>query len=209
MKTFLTILIIFALLVFAIFVLLRRSKNDNELNDNDADYDHCPDSNSNPSNGEEIDNTLVEEEPVQEPIEEPVEEEPAVPEDYEDAGPAIESEEPVVLEGEEEINFQGCKDKEEKDIDIPNKYFFNVHEYTTAKHRSMFCVVCNAVIKGKNYKVIVANSFYPYIGSYTKTLWGTIISKYPHTMSVEEFLKTGSTKFDRVGKLVDGLPYIY
>ena len=92
---------------------------------------------------------------------------------------------------------------------LPNKYFFNVHKYTTAKNRIIYCVVCNAVIKGKNYKVIVANSYYPYIGSYTKNLCAKIVSKYTDTMTVEEFLKTGSTKFDRVGVIIDGLPYIF
>ena len=101
MKTFLTILIIFALLVFAIFVLLRRSKNDNELDDNDADYDHCPGSDNKPC-GIEVDDTPNEEEVVEEPAvpEEPVE--PATDSELDD-GKVVE--EPDALEGEEEISF--------------------------------------------------------------------------------------------------------
>lgn len=138
-------------------------------------------------------------------------EEPEVPEVPEEPEEEVETEVAVPEDTDEaEVNIpEHCKPKEEPIDNLPNKYFFNVHKYTTARHRSMFCVVCNAVIKGNNYKVIVANSFYPYIKSYTKTLWATIVSKYTHTMTVEEFLKTGSTKFDRVGEIVDGLPYIY
>lgn len=198
MKTFLTILIIFALLVFTIFILLRRYKNDNGLDDNDADYDHCPGSDGKPCGIEEDDT----------PIEEEVVEEPAVPEEpTEHAEPVTDSEldddkvveEPDVVEGEEEISFQSCKDKEEKDIDIPNKYFFYIHKYTTARHRLMFCVVCNAVIKGKNYKIILNRSFYPYETSYTQNVLDKLVEKYTPDMTVEEFLKTGSTKFNRVG----------
>lgn len=205
MKTFLTILIIFALLVFAIFVLLRKSKNDNELGDNDVDYEHCPGSDGNPCGIEEPDDT---------PIEEEVVEEPAVPEDSEEehAEPITDSEiddgkvieEPDVVEGEEEeISFQSCKDREEKDINIPNKYFYRLHTYTTARGRSIFCIVCNAVIKDKIYKIIVNRSFYPYIISYTENVVSQIIERYTSDMTVEEFLKTGSTKYDRIGKSVD------
>lgn len=100
-----------------------------------------------------------------------------------------------------------CKPKEEPVDNLPNKYFFNIHTYTTVRHRSIFCVVCNAVIKGNNYKVIVANSYYPYIGSYTKNLRSYIVSRYTSNMTVEEFLKTGSTKFDRVGEIVESFIY--
>lgn len=196
MKTFLTILIIFALLVFAIFVLLRRSKNDNELDDNDADYDHCLGSDNKPCGVEEPDDTLVEEEVVEEPA---VPEEPAEPATDSELDDGKVVEEPDALEGEEEISFKGCKDKEEKDIDMMNKYFFYIHKYTTARNRLMFCVVCSALIKGKNYKIIVSNSFYPYVTSYTQNVLDKLVEKYTPYMTVEEFFKTGSTKFDRVG----------
>ena len=50
---------------------------------------------------------------------------------------------------------------------LPNKYFFNVHKYTSKKGKEMFCVVCSAVINNDNYRIIVKNSYYPYIKSYT------------------------------------------
>lgn len=118
--------------------------------------------------------------------------------------------EKVVEETEEEVYIpEHCRIPKEPDEVLPNKYFFNIHKYTTAKNRIIYCVVCNAVINGKNYKVIVVNSYYPYIGSYTKNLCAKIVSKYTDTMTVEEFLKTGSTKFDRVGVIIDSLPYIF
>ena len=137
---------------------------------------------------------------VPEVPEEPEEVEIAVPEDTDEPEPEFEQ--------EPEVNIpEHCKPKEEPVDNLPNKYFFNIHKYTTVRHRSIFCVVCNAVIKGNNYKVIVANSFYPYIGSYTKTLRSYIVSKYTSNMTVEEFLKTGSTKFERVGEIVESFIY--
>ena len=203
MKTFLTILIIFALLVFAIFVLLRRSKNDNELDDNDAEYDHCPGSDGS---------SCV----IEEPDEEEVVEEPAVPEEpAEPAEPITDSElddgkvdeEPDAVETEEEeISFQSCKDKEEKDINITNKYFFHIHKYTTARNRLIYCIVTNAVIKGKNYEVIVNRSFYPYIKSYTTTIADKIRLMFENDkMSVEDFIKLGSTNFIGVGEIIESL----
>ena len=202
MKTFLTILIIFALLVFTIFVLLRRSKNDNELDDNDAEYDHCPGSDNNPC-GIEVDDTPNEEEVVEEPAvpEEPAEHAEPITDSELDDGKVIEEQE-IVGGEEEEISFQGCKDKEEKDINITNKYFFHIHKYTTARNRLIYCIVANAVIKGKNYEVIVNRSFYPYVTSYTQNVLDKLVEKYTPYMTVEEFLKTGSTKFDRVGDSV-------
>ena len=199
MKTFLTILIIFALFVFAIFVLLRRSKNDNELDDNDAEYDHCPGSDNKPC-GIEEDNIPDEEEVVEEPAvaEEPEEQAEPITDNELDDGKVVEEPEAVET-GEEEISFRGCKDKEEKDINIPNKYFFHIHKYTTARNRLMYCIVANAVIKGKHYEIIVNRSFYPYRTSYTPKVLNELLKKYTPNMTVEEFFKTGSSKLDRLG----------
>lgn len=120
-----------------------------------------------------------------------------------------ETSKPEDIEEPEVVIPEHCKPQEDPVDNLPNKYFFNIHKYTTARNRTIYCVVCNAVIKGHNYRIIIRNSFYPYIGSYTKTLCSKIVSKYSDTMTAEEFLKTGSTKFDRVGKVVDALPYIY
>ena len=181
MKTLLIVLAILVLLGMVVFILIHEHKKVEEVSK--------PDSNS----------PEVPEEP-----EEEVETEIAVPADNDEPETQAESE----LETESQVNIpENCKPGEDPVDNLPNKYFFNIHTYTTVRHRSIFCVVCNAVIKGNNYKVIVANSYYPYIGSYTKNLRSYIVSKYTSNMTVEEFLKTGSTKFDRVGEIVESFIY--
>lgn len=186
MKTLLIVLAILALLGMVVFILMREHKKvDEEVSQPDFDAPEEPDV-------LEVPESEVPEEP------EEVETEIAVPEDTDEPEP------------EPEVNIpEHCKHQEDPVDSLPNKYFFNIHKYTTAKNRLIFCVVCNAVIKGSNYKIIVANSYYPYIGSYTKSLCTTIVSKYSDVMTVEEFLKTGSTKFDRVGEIIDSLPFVY
>ena len=89
---------------------------------------------------------------------------------------------------------------------LPNKYFFNVHKYTSKKGKEMFCVVCSAVINNDNYRIIVKNSYYPYLGSYTLTLINKIESMFEDKrMSVEDFIKLGSTNFVGVGEIVESL----
>ena len=189
MKTLLIVLAIVALLGMVVFILIREQKDvDEKVPQPDSDATEEPEVPKVPE--------------VPEELEKEVETEVAVPEDTDEPEPDAEP--------EPEVNIpEHCKPQEEPVDNLPNKYFFNVHKYTTARHRSMFCVVCNAVIKGNNYKVIVANSFYPYIGSYTKSLCTYIASKYSPNMTVDEFFKTGSTKFDRVGAIVDSLPFVY
>lgn len=188
MKTLLIVLAILALLGMVVFILMREHKNvDEEVSQPDFDVPEEPDV-------LEVPEPEVPEEP------EEVETEIAVPEDTDEPEPELES----------EVNIpEHCKPQEDPVDSLSNKYFFNIHKYTTAKNRSIFCVVCNAVIKGSNYKIIVANSYYPYIGSYTKNLCAKIASKYTDAMTVEEFLKTGSTKFDRIGGIIDALPFVY
>lgn len=192
MKTTLIVFAILILLGIVIFLLIRKPEkvidDDSIIKPSDADIDKNF-IETDKSDVQEIDNN--EEVCLQEGI------------DYN------KEPEKVVEETEEEVHIpEHCRIPKEAEEVLPNKYFFNVHKYTTAKNRTIYCVVCNAVINGKNYKVIVANSYYPYIGSYTKNLCAKIVSKYTDTMTVEEFLKTGSTKFDRVGKIIDALPYI-
>lgn len=87
---------------------------------------------------------------------------------------------------------------------LPNKYFFNVHKYTSKKGREMFCVVCSAVINNENYRIIVKNSYYPYIKSYTVTIAEKIRLMFENDkMSVEDFIKLGSTNFVGVGDIVE------
>ena len=190
MKTALIVLAILALLGIVIFLLICKPEkvidDDSVIKPSDADIDKHQFSEETHKSGDSEDACL------QEGI------------DY------TKEPEKVVEETEEEVHIpEHCKHQEDPFENMLNKYFFNIHRYTTAKNRPIFCVVCNAVINGKNYKIIVSNSFYPYIGSYTKNLCAKIVSKYTDVMTVEEFLKTGSTKFDRVGEIVDSLPYIF
>ena len=87
---------------------------------------------------------------------------------------------------------------------LPNKYFFNIHKYTSKKGREMFCVVCSAIINSENYRIIVKNSYYPYIKSYTTTIADKIRLMFENDkMSVEDFIKLGSTNFVGVGDIVE------
>ena len=197
MKTTLIVFAILILLGIVIFLLIRKPEkvidDDAIIKPADADIDK----NFIKSDAQDVDNGQV---CLQESIDYTKEPEKVVEE----------TEEKIVEETEEEVYIpEHCRIPKEPDEVLPNKYFFNIHKYTTAKNRIIYCVVCNAVINGKNYKVIVANSYYPYIGSYTKNLCAKIASKYTDNMTVEEFLKTGSTKFDRVGVIIDSLPYIF
>lgn len=205
MKTFLIVFTILVLLGVVIFLLMRKPEkviDDNSIVIPDSDSD------TKPSFGFDVDKSSVETDKsdiqdvdnnkevcLQEGVDYSKESEKVVEE---------------TEETEEEVHIpEHCKPQEDPVDNLPNKYFFNIHKYTTARNRPIYCVVCSALIKGHNYRTIVRNSFYPYIGSYTKTLCSKIVSKYSDSMTVEEFLKTGSNKFDRVGKIVDSLPYIY
>lgn len=87
---------------------------------------------------------------------------------------------------------------------LPNKYFFNIHKYTSKKGREMFCVVCSAIINNENYRIIVKNSYYPYIKSYTITIADKIRLMFENDkMSIYEFMKLGSTNFVGVGDIVE------
>lgn len=104
---------------------------------------------------------------------------------------------------EEEVHIpEHCKIEKNDEV-LPNKYFFNIHKYTSKRGKQMFCVVCSAVINNENYRIIVKNSYYPYLGSYTITLMNKIESMFEDKrMSVEEFIKLGSTNFDNLGEIV-------
>lgn len=198
MKTTLIVFAILILLGIVIFLLIRKPEkvidDDAIVKPADADIDK----NFIKSDVQDVDNNG--EACLQEGIDYTKEPEKVVEE----------TEEKVVEETEEEVHIpEHCRIPKEPDEVLPNKYFFNIHRYTTARNRPIYCVVCSAVIQGHNYRVIVRNSFYPYIGSYTKNLSAKIVSKYTDAMTVEEFLKTGSTKFDRVGVIIDSLPYIF
>ena len=186
MKTFLIVLAILIFLGIVIFLLIRKPEkviDDDSIIKPGADYD--------------IDKKFVAEAhkpdaPVDACLQEGI--------DY------SKKSEKVTEETEEEVHIpEHCRIPKEVDEVLPNKYFFNIHKYTSKKGRNIYCVVCNAVIKSHNYRVVVENSYYPYVGSYTRKAANTIASKYTENMTPEEFLKTGSTNFERVGEIVDTL----
>lgn len=105
-----------------------------------------------------------------------------------------------------EVNIpEHCKISKCDEV-LSNKYFFNIHKYTSKKDKEMFCVVCSAVINNENYRIIVKNSYYPYIKSYTTTMVDKIRLMFEDDkMSVEDFIKLGSTNFVGVGEIVESL----
>lgn len=107
---------------------------------------------------------------------------------------------------EEEVHIpEHCRIPKCDEI-LPNRYFFNIHKYTSKKGREMFCIVCSAVINYENYRIVVKNSYYPYIKSYTTTMVDKIRLMFEDDkMSVEEFMKLGSTNFVGVGEIVESL----
>lgn len=187
MKTFLIVLVILALLGITIFLLVRKPEkvinDDAVIKPADVDIDKHQFSEETHKSGDSEDACLQEgidyskeSEKVVEEIKEEIEEEVHIP---------------------EHCRISKC------DKVLPNKYFFNIHKYTSKKGKEMFCVVCNAVINNKNYRVIVKNSYYPYLGSYTLTLMNNIESMFKDDkMSVEDFIKLGSTNFVGVGEIL-------
>lgn len=116
-------------------------------------------------------------------------------------------EDKVVNDAETEEVFipEHCKVKQELTESV-NKYFFNVHEYISLSGKKMFCIVCSACIKGHNYRIVLKNSYYPYLTSYTEKVYEKYINMFKDEhMSYEEFKNYGSENFDRVGKIIDSL----
>lgn len=180
MKTFLIVLAILILLGIVVFLLIRKPEkviDDDSIIKPGADYDIDKGFVENHQGDKPQDGCL------QESKEKETEEDKAI-----------------------EVNIpEHCRIPKDPTDDLNNKYFFNIHKYTSKKGRNIYCVVCNAVIKFHNYRVVVENSYYPYVGSYTRKAANTIASKYTQNMTPEEFLKTGSTDFERVGEIVDAL----
>ena len=182
MKTFLIVLAILILLGIVIFLLIRKPE---KVIDDDSII--------NPGSDYDIDKNFAEERhkpdtPADACLQEGT--------DYSKKSEEVE---------EEEVHIpEHCKIPKDTYEDLPNKYFFNVHEYVSKKGKQMFCVVCSAVIKCKNYKIVVKNSYYPYLGSYTFKLADKIKSMFKNDkMSIEEFMKLGSSNFNNVGKIVE------
>lgn len=185
MKTFLIVVAILILLGVVIFLLIRKPEkviDDDSIVKPGADYD--------------IDKKFVAEK-----------HEPDAPADAclkEGIDYSKEKEPDENINKEEEIHIPEHCRIPKCDEGLPNKYFFNVHKYTSKKGREMFCVVCSAVINNENHRIIVKNSYYPYMTSYTTTIANKIRLMFKNDkMSVEDFIKLGSTNFVGVGDIVE------
>ncbi len=136
-----------------------------------------------------------------------------------DAAPADEAKKEEVDKEKNNGEKQVIEDSGTERVDIPehckikkvpnanlNKYFFNVHEYVSLSGKKMYCIVCSACIRGHNYRIVLKNSYYPYLTSYTEKIYEKYISMFKDEhMSYEEFKTYGSENFDRVGKIIDSL----
>lgn len=187
MKTFLIVLVILILLGIAIFLLMR--KPERVIDDNSI---AIPDSGS----VEEHSKPDVQEKDAR----------LAKGIDYTEKTKDSDENNNAVEKEDEEVHIpEHCKIDKCDEV-LPNKYFFNVHKYTSKKGREMFCVVCSAVINNENYRIIVKNTYYPYLKSYTITVADNIRLMFENDkMSVEEFTKLGSTNFVGVGEIVESL----
>lgn len=193
MKTTLIVLAILILLGIVIFLLIRKPEkviDDDSIVKPGADYD--------------IDKKFVEEKykpdtPADACLQEGI--------DYTKELEKVVEETEETEETEEEVHIpEHCRIPKEAEETLPNKYFFNIHKYTSKKGREMFCVVCSAVINNDNYRIIVKNSYYPYIKSYTIAIADRIRLMFEdNKMSVEDFMKLGSTNFIGVGEIVESL----
>ena len=181
MKTFLIVLAILALLGIVIFLLIRKPE---KVIDDDSIV--------KPGNDYDIDKGFVENHQGDKPQD----------------GCLQESKEKETEEDKAiEVHIpEHCRIPKQDEEILPNKYFFNVHKYTSKKGREMFCVVCSTIINNKNYRIIVKNSYYPYIKSYTTAIADRIRLMFENDkMSVEDFIKLGSTNFVGVGEIVESL----
>lgn len=105
-----------------------------------------------------------------------------------------------------EVNIpEHCRIPKDPLDNLPNKYFFNIHEYTSSKGNKIYCIVCSAVIKSLNYRIIVPGSFYPYTSSYTEKVKTKIKSMFNDCMTSEEFLGLDCGKHTSIGHLVKSL----
>lgn len=196
MKTFLIVLAILILLGIVIFLLIR--KPEKVIDDNSIVIPNS-DSVTEPGSDSDIDENFIKTKPDVEDVNN--NEEACLQEgiDY-----SKELEKVVEETEEEEVHIpEHCRIPKCDEV-LPNKYFFNVHKYTSKKGREMYCVVCSAIINNENYRIIVKNSYYPYIKSYATTIADKIRLMFEdNKMSVEDFVKLGSTNFVGVGEIVE------
>lgn len=185
MKTTLIVLVVLAILSVAMYliistILVRKSKQAKVNDSDDKTKDGCND-----------DNIVKEDGCLQEGV------------NYDKETKELVKKEENKDDKEEEVHIpEHCK-MYKYDGHMPNKYFFNIHKYTSKRGKQMYCLVCSAIINDENHRIIVKNSYYPYLGSYTLTVMNKIESMFENKkMSVEEFKKLGSTNFDNLGEIV-------
>lgn len=195
MKTFLIVVAILILLGIVIFLLIR--KPEKVIDDNSIIMPNS-DSVVEPGSDSDIDKNFIKTKPDVQNVDNNGE---ACLQEGVDYSKEKESDENI---NEEEIHIpEHCRFPKCDEV-LSNKYFFNVHEYTSKKGRKMFCVVCSAVINNENHRIIVKNSYYPYMTSYTTTIANKIRLMFKNDkMSVEDFIKLGSTNFVGVGDIVE------
>lgn len=186
MKTFLIVLVILLLLGVTIFLLMHKPKKviDDDLfvkpgADYDIDKNYCENHESdNVENKEEVDEEV---------------DEIKIPDDE-------------IKTHDGEVNIpEHCRIPKDPLDNLPNKYFFNIHEYTSSKGNKIYCIVCSAVIKSLNYRIIVPGSFYPYTSSYTEKVKTKIKSMFNDCMTSEEFLRLDCGKHTSIGHLIKSL----
>lgn len=197
MKTFLIVLAILILLGIVIFLLIR--KPEKVIDDNSIVIPNS-DSVAEPGSDSNIDESFIK---TKSDVQDVDSNEEVCLQEGIDCSEEKESDENI---NEEEVNIPEHCRIPKCDEALPNKYFFNIHKYTSKKGRKMFCVVCSAVINNENYRIIVKNSYYPYIKSYTTTIADKIRLMFENDkMSVEDFIKLGSTNFVGIGDIVESL----
>jgi len=187
MKTFLIVLVILLLLGVTIFLLMRKPEkvvDDDLFVKPGADYDI----DKNGCENHESDKVENEEKEIDEEVDEI-----KIPDDE-------------IKTHDGEVNIpEHCRIPKDPLDNLPNKYFFNIHEYTSLKGNKIYCIVCSAVIKSLNYRIIVPGSFYPYTSSYTEKVKTKIKSMFNDCMTSEEFLGLDCGKHTSIGHLIKSL----
>lgn len=105
---------------------------------------------------------------------------------------------------DENENTEGnCSIEPEPEPLDHNLYVFGIHKYISAEGKEGYCVLCNAVIRYRNYSIICKYGFYSDLSSYTDKVAQRIKNAYSNDkLTVEEFMNSGYTNFDRVGDYV-------
>lgn len=77
--------------------------------------------------------------------------------------------------------------------------------YISSKGNKIYYVVCFAVIKSRNYRIVVPGSFYPYSSCYTNKVKDKNNSMFNNTINGEQILKLGYGKFNSISIKINSL----